>query len=78
VPSEIIQIFPSGKVTSLHYAASTQQLFSAGEDGLVAIWDMEVKRSEVRSKLFKDFHSTLILEIFADTDLGRERYLPAV
>ena len=40
----------SAKVTSLYYSASTQQLFSASEDSVVAIWDMSIKRKEVLAK----------------------------
>jgi len=34
------------KVTSVIYSMSTKQLISAGEDSIVGVWDMDVKRQE--------------------------------
>ncbi len=38
----------SDKVQALMYCNSTKQLLSAGEDCIMAFWDMDVKRTEVR------------------------------
>ena len=35
-------------MTSLFYMGASKQLISAGEDCIVAFWDMDVKRQEVR------------------------------
>lgn len=35
------------KVQTLAYAATSRQLLSSGDEGIVTIWDMNVKRQEV-------------------------------
>ena len=35
------------KVTSLAYAEGSKQLLSAGDDCIIGLWHMDVKRSEV-------------------------------
>lgn len=41
-------MFPSDKVQALAYASGSKQLLSGSDEAILGIWNMDVKRIEVR------------------------------